>query len=195
MAAPMKCTFSWLFQNRQWYKTILWTYIKIRRLVSFSVIFYVLLRGFRWFIASWHLYDEHAFFITMIIWLQCMIVSLIDCWWQTKVMAKLQELMKLSGHQDRVWCVAWNPTGTLLASCGGDKTIRIWGKEGDKWVHYFMFIEKKIINWMSMIEYIWCYSAVIRASVFKLYYVWKMFILCILTTLRKFKIYLIIAIT
>lgn len=94
------------------------------------------------------LYDEHAFFITMITWLQCMIVSLVDCWWQTKVMAKLQELMKLSGHQDRVWCVAWNPTGTLLASCGGDKTIRIWGKEGDKWVHYFMFIKKSFIDWV-----------------------------------------------
>lgn len=64
-------------------------------------------------------------------------------------MAKIQELMKLSGHQDRVWCVAWNPTGTLLASSGGDKTIRIWGKEGDKWVHYFMFI--KIINVKSII--------------------------------------------
>lgn len=49
-------------------------------------------------------------------------------------MAKMQELVTLSGHQDRVWCVAWNPTGSLLASCGGDKTIRIWGKEGDNWV-------------------------------------------------------------
>lgn len=58
-------------------------------------------------------------------------------------MAKIQELVNLSGHQDRVWCVAWNPTGTLLASCGGDKTIRIWGKEGDKWVHYFYVHEKK----------------------------------------------------
>ncbi|XP_064630561.1 probable cytosolic iron-sulfur protein assembly protein CIAO1 homolog [Lineus longissimus] len=40
----------------------------------------------------------------------------------------------LSGHSDLVWNVCWSPDGSLLASCGGDKSIRIWGKEGDKWV-------------------------------------------------------------
>ncbi|XP_041371455.1 probable cytosolic iron-sulfur protein assembly protein CIAO1 homolog [Gigantopelta aegis] len=49
-------------------------------------------------------------------------------------MSVLKELCVLEGHQDRVWNLAWNPSGTLLASCGGDKTIRIWGKEDESWV-------------------------------------------------------------
>ncbi|XP_069119610.1 probable cytosolic iron-sulfur protein assembly protein CIAO1 homolog [Argopecten irradians] len=49
-------------------------------------------------------------------------------------MSTLECVSVLEGHEDRVWCVKWNPSGTLLASCGGDKTIRIWGQEGDKWV-------------------------------------------------------------
>lgn len=45
---------------------------------------------------------------------------------------KLTEVQRLEGHTDRVWGLAWNPaTGAdgvpaVLASCSGDKTIRIW---------------------------------------------------------------------
>lgn len=48
-------------------------------------------------------------------------------------MAGLKELCTLEGHTDRVWCVAWNTSGTSLASCGGDQTVRIWAQEGEKW--------------------------------------------------------------
>lgn len=40
----------------------------------------------------------------------------------------LKLLSILSGHEDKVWCVAWNPKGDLLASCGGDHKIKIWSK-------------------------------------------------------------------
>ncbi|KAI7747526.1 hypothetical protein M8C21_016728 [Ambrosia artemisiifolia] len=48
---------------------------------------------------------------------------------------QLKELQTLTGHTDRVWGLAWNPvTGTaghpsMLASCGGDKTVRIWQQQ------------------------------------------------------------------
>uniref|UniRef100_A0A0K0E8B4 Probable cytosolic iron-sulfur protein assembly protein CIAO1 homolog n=1 Tax=Strongyloides stercoralis TaxID=6248 RepID=A0A0K0E8B4_STRER len=32
----------------------------------------------------------------------------------------------------RVWCVKWYPNGSLLATCGADKTIKIWNFEGNK---------------------------------------------------------------
>ncbi|XP_051129820.1 protein CIA1 [Andrographis paniculata] len=45
---------------------------------------------------------------------------------------ELREVQTLEGHEDRVWSLAWKPaTGAdgvpaVLASCSGDKTVRIW---------------------------------------------------------------------
>ena len=44
---------------------------------------------------------------------------------------RLKPLQTLSGHDGRVWSCSWNPKGTLLATCGEDTHVRLWGEEGD----------------------------------------------------------------
>ncbi|OEL20522.1 Protein CIA1 [Dichanthelium oligosanthes] len=48
--------------------------------------------------------------------------------------AELREAHRLAAHTDRVWALAWNPApgpGPVLASCSGDKTVRIWKRAPD----------------------------------------------------------------
>lgn len=48
-------------------------------------------------------------------------------------MAKLELLQCLNGHKGIVWNVSWHPQGKIFASCGEDKTIRLWSNEGQEW--------------------------------------------------------------
>ncbi|XP_058806568.1 probable cytosolic iron-sulfur protein assembly protein Ciao1 isoform X2 [Phymastichus coffea] len=48
-------------------------------------------------------------------------------------MGKLELQQSLVGHKGRVWNVCWHPAGESLASCGEDKTIRIYMHDKSKW--------------------------------------------------------------
>ncbi|CEG38758.1 WD40 repeat protein [Plasmopara halstedii] len=41
-------------------------------------------------------------------------------------MTHLEHVCALDGHSERVWHVSWRFDGKLLASCSGDRTIRLW---------------------------------------------------------------------
>ncbi|KAJ3557698.1 hypothetical protein NM688_g1331 [Phlebia brevispora] len=41
-----------------------------------------------------------------------------------ETIAELEDVS--AGHDDRAWCVAWNPAKPLLASCSADKTVRLY---------------------------------------------------------------------
>ncbi|XP_065667150.1 probable cytosolic iron-sulfur protein assembly protein CIAO1 homolog [Hydra vulgaris] len=61
-------------------------------------------------------------------------------------------IQSLDSHQDRVWCVSWNPKGNLLASCSSDRTIKIWGKEGGIWICKSSFADQhnrtvRFVSW------------------------------------------------
>ncbi|XP_037938369.1 probable cytosolic iron-sulfur protein assembly protein Ciao1 [Teleopsis dalmanni] len=48
-------------------------------------------------------------------------------------MGKLQLEHTLKGHKGRIWGIAWHVNGVIFASCGEDKTIRIWGVSDNVW--------------------------------------------------------------
>lgn len=49
-------------------------------------------------------------------------------------MARLELVQSLNGHKGIVWNVSWHPQGKIFASCGEDKTIKLWSNEGQEWI-------------------------------------------------------------
>ncbi|KIJ63196.1 hypothetical protein HYDPIDRAFT_113808 [Hydnomerulius pinastri MD-312] len=51
---------------------------------------------------------------------------------QVDLELELELVSELSGHDERAWQVAWNPTKPLLASCSADKTVRLYSYHKDE---------------------------------------------------------------
>jgi WD40 repeat protein len=48
----------------------------------------------------------------------------------------LEQLASLNGHtEDRIWHASWSRSGTYLATCGEDRTIRIWSSTTKNWTN------------------------------------------------------------
>lgn len=49
------------------------------------------------------------------------------------MLPKLELVQSLIGHKGIVWNVSWHPLGNTFASCGEDKIIKLWNREGQEW--------------------------------------------------------------
>ncbi|EKX73203.1 WD domain, G-beta repeat containing protein [Theileria equi strain WA] len=39
---------------------------------------------------------------------------------------KVEHLLCVNGHNERIWCIAWSPTENIFATCSADRKVKIW---------------------------------------------------------------------
>ncbi|KAH9584094.1 WD40 repeat [Trypanosoma melophagium] len=50
----------------------------------------------------------------------------LDLPFEAPSLLRVDPVVVLEGHGDRVWCVSWCPSANVLASCSGDGTVKFW---------------------------------------------------------------------
>ncbi|KAM7538332.1 hypothetical protein Aperf_G00000079688 [Anoplocephala perfoliata] len=71
----------------------------------------------------------------------------------------IEKIQTLSRHEERVWCLSFNHAGTLLASCGEDKSLFLWALEGFAWKYAFSSTENhtrtiRHVSWSPTDKYL-----------------------------------------
>ena len=80
-------------------------------------------------------------------------------------MVRLLNSLVLEGHSGVVWCVSWNNSGKTLASCGEDRTIKLWNANGKQtrliWSYLLMtllgFIDIAALKNYIILQSFWAY--------------------------------------
>ena len=46
--------------------------------------------------------------------------------------APISPVLQARGHRDGIWSIAFSPDGQRLASCGKDRTVKVWDVRGGR---------------------------------------------------------------
>ena len=78
----------------------------------------------------------------------------------------------LEGHEECVWHAAWSHDGQLLATCGGDRSIRVWSESGGSWT-CLALLEESQERTVRCVEWSYCGTYLAAASFDATVVIWE----------------------
>ncbi|CBY14461.1 unnamed protein product [Oikopleura dioica] len=64
-------------------------------------------------------------------------------------MERSMPVITITGHENEVNAIKWDPSGELLASCSDDKTLKLWRLNSERYIHNLCAHQSEIytIKW------------------------------------------------